>query len=98
VASVDGTGAVIVSGDGAGGTAYPELLDPKEVDCASERVLVWAGVDGEGLVGEDAVATVEDVGGADCVCVVVGVIAGGQGVKVPECHIELDEGNGAVER
>lgn len=64
------------------------------MDCTSERVLVWAGVDGDGLAGEDVVSAVEDVGGAVCVCVVVG----GQGVKGPECHIELDEGNGAVER
>ena len=64
------------------------------MDCASERVLVWAGVDGDELAGEDVVSAVEDVGGAVCVCVVVG----GQGVKGPECHIELDEGNGAVER
>ena len=64
------------------------------MDCASERVLVWAGVDGGGLAGEDVVSAVEDVGGAVCVCVAVG----GQCGKDPECHIELDEGNGAVER
>lgn len=63
------------------------------MDCASERVLVWAGVDGDGLAGEVAVSAVEDAGGAVCVCVVVG----GQGGKDPECHIELDEGDGAVE-
>jgi hypothetical protein len=43
------------------------------VDCASERVLVVAGV---------------DVGAS--------VNAGGQGSQVPDCHIELCEGSGAV--
>ena len=28
------------------------------MDCASERVLVWAGVDGDELAGEDVVSAV----------------------------------------
>ena len=102
MASVDGTGAVMVSSDGTGGTAYPELLGPKKVDCASERVVVWAGGDGGGLAEEDAVSTVEDVRGA--VCVGVGgsvteiVNGGGQCGQLVDHHDELAEDKGAVER
>lgn len=93
---------MIVSRGGKGGSAYPELLGPKEVDCAPERVLVWTGVDEGGFAGEDAVSAAEDVRGAVCegVTVRVTVYAGGQGGKVSDHHggTTDDDADGTVER
>ena len=85
VASVEGTGAVMVSSDGTGGTAYPELLGPKKVDCASERVVTVEDVRGAVCVG---------VGGS----VTEIVNGGGQCGQLVDHHDELAEDKGAVER
>ena len=75
----------MVSSDGTGGTAYPELLGPKKVDCASERVVTVEDVRGAVCVG---------VGGS----VTEIVNGGGQCGQLVDHHDELAEDKGAVER